>query len=158
MKLVALWRISTEATTYPADDVTGKGAEESGGRWNHPGTAMLYVSGSIALACLETVVNMRSNGLPLNRYLVRITVPEALFQTRELFKPAKVVGWDAQPAGKTSLDFGTHWAEANRTALLEVPSVIIPEEPNYLINPNHPDARKIKADKVRRFLYDPRLR
>ena len=68
------------------------------------------------------------------------------------------VGWDAIPTGKVSLDLGDAWINEKRSALLLVPSVIVPEESNALINPAHPDAAEITATKVRKWLYDARIR
>lgn len=68
------------------------------------------------------------------------------------------MGWDAVPTGKVSLDVGDAWAEALASALLIVPAVLIPEENNVLINPAHPGAGWLEAGKLRRWLYDPRLR
>jgi RES domain-containing protein len=67
------------------------------------------------------------------------------------------VGWDAEPASLTSVDLGTAWARASTSLLLSVPSAIVPEEANILINTRHPDAARIKATKVRKWLYDPRM-
>lgn len=67
------------------------------------------------------------------------------------------VGWEAEPAGRTIIRIGTDWARSGRSALLIVPSVIVPEEFNVLINPRHPDSNRISAVKVRKWLYDPRL-
>ena len=67
------------------------------------------------------------------------------------------VGWDAEPAGRASIQFGTDWVRSGTSALLMVPSVIVPEEVNVLVNPRHPDSAGITAKKVRRWLYDPRL-
>ncbi|MBS0454186.1 MAG: RES domain-containing protein [Proteobacteria bacterium] len=66
-------------------------------------------------------------------------------------------GWDAQPESKASLDFGDAWLASGASALLVVPSVVVPEEFNVLINPSHPDAKLISAAKQRKFLYDQRL-
>jgi RES domain-containing protein len=68
------------------------------------------------------------------------------------------VGWDAEPASITSIRLGTAWARSGASAILRVPSVIVPEEENILINPAHPDTAGITATKARRWLYDPRLR
>lgn len=152
---ISAWRISTDARTWSADDLSGAGARMSGGRWNEAGTAMVYASSSRALACLETVVHLNAGGLPLNRYLVEIEVPDEVWAAAETAAPE--VGWDAEPAGRTSIGFGTTWARENRSALLLVPSAIVPEEANVLINPGHPDSRRITARKVRKWLYDPRL-
>ena len=131
----------------------------TGGRWNRPGHPAVYAAGSIALACLETVVHLNAVTLPMNRYLVRIDVPDGLWDQRRVATGRKApIGWDAVPEGKASLDFGDTWLKLGRTALLEVPSVLVPEEGNILINPRHPDARRIKARKVRRWQYDHRLK
>ncbi len=152
-----LWRIAADTPGYAADDATGTGAQRSGARWNRKGTAVLYAATSRALACLETVVHLADAGLPLNRYLVEIAVPDADWAAREVFDPAAHVGWDAEPAGMVSLDWGTAWAAGGRTLLAEVPSVIVPEEANVLVNPAHPSAAGLRVRKVRRWLYDARL-
>lgn len=152
---VTLWRIGVDTPDYTADDTTGAGAKITGGRWNRKGNAVLYTSTSIALACLETVVHMKSGGLPLNRYLVRVDVPEEAWNARTVLAPA--VGWDALPEGKVSLDAGDAWISGAASPILLVPSVIVPEEPNVLVNPAHALSAGIKAAKVREWLYDPRL-
>jgi RES domain-containing protein len=154
--VTAVWRIATDTPGYTADDLTGAGAKLSGGRWNRPGNAMLYCASNISLAVLETFVHLKAGGLPLNRYLVELTIPDAVWD-RATHLPAPPVGWDAIPAGKVSLDEGDRWLKAGRSAVLIVPSVIVSEEWNVLINPLHPDADHIKARKVRKWGYDPRL-
>jgi RES domain-containing protein len=155
---VVLWRIATDTREYEAHDLSGKGAERTGGRWNRPGRPVVYTASSAALACLETVVHLNAGDLPLNRFLVRIEVPDALWQVRQTLAPADLpVGWSAVPEGKVSLDAGDRWLKEASTALLAVPSVIVPEEFNVLIDPLHPNAKKIHAAKVRPWLYDQRL-
>lgn len=154
---VTLWRISVDTPMYEADDTSGKGAEASGGRWNRIGTPMLYASTSRALACLETIVHLAGDSLPLNRYLVKLTVPIGAWQAAMVVDPTQLVGWDAEPAGNASLGWGTRWAGAKSTLLARVPSIIVPEESNVLINPAHPDATGIRSVKVRTWLYDARL-
>jgi RES domain-containing protein len=150
------WRIATDTPGYTADDLTGAGAKLSGGRWNRPGNAMLYCASNISLAVLETFIHLKAGGLPLNRYLVEFTIPEALW-TAARSLPAPPVGWDAIPTGKVSLDEGDAWLKARDSALMIVPSAIVPEECNVLINPLHPDASRIGARKTRKWVYDPRL-
>lgn len=153
-----LWRIATDTLLYEAHDLSGKGAEKTGGRWNPVGAPLVYTSQTRALACLETIVHLNSGGLPLNRYLVEISVPEALFAKATTLEAASLpVGWDAEPPGKVSTDAGLGWLKVKSSALLFVPSVIVPEEQNVLINPLHPDAASITAKKVRKWTYDPRL-
>lgn len=154
---VSVWRIATDSRTYTADDMSGAGAKLTGGRWNETGVAATYAACTRALACLETIVHLNAGGLPLNRYLVEIEIPDDLWAAAESVDPTALVGWDAEPAGLTSIAFGTDWANNRRSALLLVPSVIVPEESNILINPAHADAGRISARKQRRWLYDTRL-
>jgi RES domain-containing protein len=154
---VTIWRIAADTPDYQAHDLTGLGAELTGGRWNRCGTPMVYASTSRALACLETVVHLGAASIPLNRYLVEITVPGHEWASRTTFDRASGVGWDAEPAGMVSLDWGSAWAAGARTLLAEVPSVVVPEESNILINPRHTAAASLRARKVRRWLYDSRL-
>ncbi|MCO4864802.1 RES family NAD+ phosphorylase [Cupriavidus sp. WGlv3] len=152
------WRIATDTPVYTADDASGAGAKATGGRWNRQGTPLIYAASSIALACLETLVHLGSAGLPLNRYLVRIDIPDDLWAAaRHLTAASAPVGWDAIPAGKTSLDTGEACVSAGTSALLLVPSIVIPEEYNVLVNPLHADARRLAYTKVRRWQYDARL-
>lgn len=154
----ALWRIATDAPTYGSDDLSGKGAELTGGRWNRRGTSLIYASTSIALACLETLVHLSGgDSLPLNRYLVRIDVPSTLWQGRTIFEPATHVDWDAEPPGLVSLDWGTQWAQSLQSLLAQVPSIVVPEETNVLLNPRHADAAQLVAQKIRKWTYDLRL-
>lgn len=157
---IHLWRIATVTAAYPAEDMSGAGAKATGGRWNEKGTAVLYTSTSRSLACLETLVHMVSGGLPLNRILVRLDVPHDVWEAASSFDPSANgnVGWDVEPAGMVSIKAGTDWVKGGATALFVVPSAIVPEEMNVLINPLHVDAAKITATKIRRWSYDPRLK
>ncbi|MEP6508201.1 MAG: RES family NAD+ phosphorylase [Gemmatimonadales bacterium] len=155
---VRCWRIAADTPLYLADDLSGEGARMTGGRWNRAGTPLIYTSISRALACLETIVHLAgADALPLNRYLVEITVPESSWKRRRVFKSDDYVGWDALPAGSASLDWGKAWAAGGETLIAEVPSVVVPEETNMLINPRHRDIAVITARKIRRWNYDMRL-
>lgn len=153
---VQLWRIAVEAKAYSADDMSGAGAKITGGRWNSPGTAMVYASVNVALAVLETLSHVRSAGLPYNRFLVRIDVPPSVWALRETLAHLPG-GWDAVPSGLASCKAGDAWIAARRSPLLVVPSVIVPQEHNVLINPAHPETKKIGAVTVERWHYDPRF-
>ncbi|WP_265302706.1 RES family NAD+ phosphorylase [Verminephrobacter eiseniae] len=157
--MLALWRIGSDTPEHQADDMSGRGAETTGGRWNRPGRPVLYCSANIALAALETVVHFNAGALPLNRYLVRMDVPDDIWRARKIATPASLaIGWDATPPGKVSLDAGERWLQSKASALFVVPSVIVPEESNVLIDPDHPDASRITAAKLRRWTYDARIR
>ena len=152
-----LWRIGTDTADYTAEDASGKGAETTGGRWNQKGTALLYTSASAALACLETLVHLNAGGLPLNRYLVQIRLPASVWAKREVFVKAVNVGWDAIPAGKVSIAWGTSWAKSLVSLCAVVPSVIVPDESNVIINPRHGGASRLTITKVCKWTYDARL-
>ena len=153
---ITIWRIGVETKDYTADDLAGIGAAKTGGRWNSVGTNVVYCSENISLATLETLSHLRAATLPYNRFLVRITISD------EAWSRAEVVvsppgGWDALPHGRSGMTFGDAWVKQARTCLLCVPSVIVPDERNILINPAHPDAGSIQATTLRPIHYDPRF-
>ena len=149
-----LWRIAAETRRYAADDLSGGGAATHPGRWNADKQAVLYAAPSIALAVLETAAHMDDAGLPLNRYLVRIDVPDDVWSAREeLDASALPVTWSAIPAGRASIKLGADWLTSLRTAILLLPSVIVPEERVALINPGHPASARLTATIVRQFDY-----
>ena len=155
---VTVWRIAADTKPYEANDLSGAGAKITGGRWNAAGDALVYTSETQALACLETVVHLNAGGLPLNRYLVAVTIPDAVWGAARTEGAGRLpVGWDADPSGRASMQFGSAWIRSGASALLRVPSVIVPDEYNVLINQLHPDSKAISASKIRKFLYDPRL-
>lgn len=118
---------------------------------------MLYCAESIALACLETVVHLNLSTLPLNRYLVAIDVPRAVWDAAVLLHPASMVGWDALPPGRISLDAGDGWVANSASLICRVPSVIVPREHNVLINPRHEHAETLTFRKLEKWAYDTRL-
>lgn len=121
--------------------------------------AAVYTSSNIALACLETMVHLGAASLPLNRYLVRIEIPPNVWAKRMVLSPSDVpVGWDAEPAGMASLDVGDLWIKEQKHPILLIPSVIVPEESNVIINPDHPLSQSINARAIRKWLYDQRLK
>ncbi len=104
------------------------------------------------------MVHLGAGALPLNRYLVQLVVPESIWNSAVIADPAALTGWDALPAGKVSIDWGTAWCAAQSSVIAHVPSVVVPEEFNVLVNPRHPDAGKISAKKIRKWVYDSRVR
>lgn len=152
----SVWRIAVDTSNYSADDLSGEGAKRSGGRWNRVGLPMVYCSSNIALCVLETIVHIETDDLPLNRYLVEIQIPESIWKSRDVLAHP-TVGWDARPCSATSLNIGATWMQQRKSALLFIPSVIVPEEFNILINPLHPDSKFITPHKVRHFDYGRRL-
>ena len=80
-----------------------------------------------------------------------------IWKGAHVFHPAIHAGWDTIPTGRVSLDAGDAWAAGLGSALLMVPSGIVPEDTNILINPTHPDAAKLRARTIRRWTYDARF-
>ena len=154
---VTLWHIAVDTPDYDSTDLTGTGAERSGGRWNRAGTPLVYASTSRAQACLETLVHLTRQPLPLNRYLVALTVPGSAWAAATEFDPAANIGWDAEPAARVSLDWGKAWVAGGVSLLAKVPSIVVPEEFNVLINPAHRAIGEVRAVKQRRWTYDPRF-
>jgi RES domain-containing protein len=152
---VRLWRIAAETREYAATDLSGAGAAGHPGRWNDYKEAVVYCAPTIAMAVLETAAHVDDSGLPLNRYLVEIEVPDAVWARREEVDLAKLPPtWAAIPAGRASTKFGSDWLASLRSPILMVPSVIVPEERVSLINPGHAAASRITAKAVRLFEYD----
>lgn len=150
-----LWRIAAETRKYPATDLSGKGAALSPGRWNSESEPVVYCAPTIAIAVLETAAHINDAGLPLDRYLVEIQVPAAVWRARRTLSASQLPPqWDAIPAGMASTAVGGQWLAEQKTALLLVPSVIVPEEWAALINPAHPDTPTLQARAVRKFEYN----
>lgn len=155
---VALWRIAKHTAAFAADDMSGGAARVMGGRWNRKGSAMVYAVTSIALATLETLAHLGDTIAIRNAFLVKLVVPAAVWKLREQVEIASLdVTWVAEPAGPATLNVGDAWLAAGTAPLLMVPSVIVPEEWNVLINPAHPAAARIRASVLRQYVYDPRL-
>lgn len=146
------FRIVREA--YAATAFTDEGAALTGGRWNSPGSRVVYTSASASLAALETLVHL--NPAMRFKYLIfPIEFDEALV---EKLPPASLpAGWRDEPPPPATKRLGDAWVKQARTAVLELPSVIIPGESNYLINTSHPDFKNIIMGKPRTFSFDNRL-
>jgi len=145
------WRIVKAKHAATAFD--GEGARRSGGRWNSLGVRMVYVSVTKSLAALETLVHLT---LPVTTTFVAIPIEfeDALM---EVF-PAKNLpaGWNAEPPSPISQQIGDVWVKTTRSAILALPSVLTGET-NYLLNPAHPDFKKISIGKPEPFTFDSRL-
>ena len=153
--MMVLWRIAAETRKYPADDLSGGGAATHPGRWNEEKEPVLYTAPTIAIAVLETAAHIVDAGLPLNRFLVRLEVPDDVWAAREELSLGRLPPtWAAIPSGQASARIGSSWLSLNKTPILLVPSVIVPEEHAALINPRHPLSSGIKAFVHRPFEYN----
>ncbi|MEW6612437.1 MAG: RES family NAD+ phosphorylase [Pseudomonadota bacterium] len=153
MSLV-VWRLSKRK--HIATALTGIGAREAGGRWNAEGTALVYTSASLALAALELFVHLPRAFAKLDFVSFRIEIPGGI--PVESLTPERLPpNWRQQPPPDSTQTLGTRWAAAGTSAVLQVPSVLVPSESNYLLNPAHPDFRRLVIADPESFTFDPRL-
>ncbi|MDF7826427.1 RES family NAD+ phosphorylase [Pontiellaceae bacterium B12227] len=138
-----------------ADAFSGEGARLFGGRWNPAGVPVVYVAESKALAALEILVHV-DDGALLEEYLcMPVTFDKRL--VRSLCVDDLPADWRATPPSMSAQQIGATWARLQHSAVLKVPSVLIPSESNYLINPAHPNVGKLKIGPLQPFEFDPRL-
>ncbi len=136
-------------------DLSGKGAELIGGRWNSKGTAMLYTSSSRALCLAEVAVHLSLNNIPLDYCMVAIQLPDT--QVKTLLPNELPSGWSAFPYINNTQKIGDSFIESHESLILQVPSAIVDGDMNYLINPVHQAFGEIKIVEVVPFRFDTRL-
>jgi RES domain-containing protein len=143
-----LWRISNYA------DLSGGGGLQAAGRWHTRGKRIVYLADHPASALLEMLVHIDRDLIPATYLLLRIVVSESV--------PIDTIGidalasdWRTQPASTRQI--GDQWLDQSSTALLQVPSVIVPIGKNFLLNPAHPDAAKVTIVDAINAPFDPRL-
>lgn len=141
--------------TRYANDLTGEGARINGGRWNHIGTPCIYTSESRSLAVLEFSVNTNIARILRNLSMVRIQIPDDIQQLGVSYLPGN---WRDAPAPSSTKDFGTFLLNRAEHAIIKIPSAVIPEEFNYLINPMHPLITMSSIVDVKDFVYDIRIK
>ena len=147
------WRIVK--TKYLKGAFDGEGARLYGGRWNSPGKRVVYTAEHASLAILEVLVHLESS-TPLPGYsLVQVAFEESLVQ--ELEVEGLPPNWRASPPPVEVQSIGDQWIDEGRSAVLMVPSAILPIEAVYLFNPQHPDFNKIKISTPLPFSFDKRL-
>ncbi|MGB7990328.1 MAG: RES family NAD+ phosphorylase [Candidatus Methylophosphatis roskildensis] len=150
--MIVVWRLLT--ARFASAAFSGEGARLYGGRWNRKGVAMVYTAGSQSLAMLEMLVQDE----PLRAAYVTIpaTVPTNL-KIERLVPEQLPANW-RDPAAREHLQtIGTDWIRRGSGAVLAVPSVVIPAESNYLLNPHHPSFAKIEIGRAQAFVTDLRL-
>lgn len=136
-------------------DLNGTGAKLHGGRWNNTGTALLYSAESRSLCTLELAVHLPLGITPKNFKLVSIEIPDSsikILKTAQLPKD-----WNTLPHGNATQEIGDLFVKENKVLVLKVPSTIVNQEYNYLVNPEHELFDKVKVRKVEEFSFDTRL-
>lgn len=141
-----VWRLASGR--YPP--LTGEGARLVGGRWNSPGRPLVYTSESLALCLAECLVHIPGR-LPMDYVAFRISIPDDSVETADLAHDP------ASPLGITRT-FGDAWLAEARTLALRVPSAVLPDSYNVLVNPLHHRAGEVRVVSQQPFRFDPRLR
>ena len=153
MALRTAWRIVK--TRYAATAFDGSGARRFGGRWNSPGTGVVYAAETVALAVLELLLHIGEAGLLRSYTLFRVRFDEGLVRH---VPPADLPrDWRAFPATVATQALGDRWAEKATTPVLRVPCVIYDKEYNYVLNPSHPVFSRIRISRPQPLLMDDRL-
>lgn len=146
------WRLARAAH----QTLDGEGARLNGGRWNSEGVSVVYASATLALAALEYLVHLDAEDAPADLLAMQIRVADEL-PTERVESTALQPGWNAVLDPADCVHAGDEWANSGSTLLLRVPSAIVPEEENVLLNPRHPEASSVEIVRTRAFAFDPRL-
>ncbi|MBX5480806.1 MAG: RES domain-containing protein [Myxococcaceae bacterium] len=152
---MVLWRLVPERRAATVWD--GEGARIYGGRWNNKGTACVYLSEHLSLSALETLVHAARADLPGRYVACALWVPDEV-TIEDIGDPSRLSPhWASAPDVPELKAFGDKWVKAGRSALLRVPSAIIPHESNFVLNVAHADFKRMAPQAQRDFFFDPRL-
>jgi RES domain-containing protein len=134
---------------------SGEGARRFGGRWNSPGVAVVYLSEHQSLAALEIFVHLQPL-VPQDKYLAYFVEWDEA-QMEVLSAKKLPLDWRVSPPGSATMRQGDQWVAEARSAVLAVPSAIVPAERNFLLNPAHPTFGQLRLHKPMSFAFDHRL-
>ncbi len=151
--MASAWRIvraSREKTAF-----TGEGPWRYGGRWNSPGVYVVYVSEHQSAAAFEVFANRVPFILEEKYKAFHLQWPDGL---TEIFSVKKLpTNWRVSPAPAETMEIGDRWVQDRRSAVLALPSAISPADTNFLLNPEHPDFKRIRIARPIAFEFDQRL-
>ena len=151
--MITAWRITKRRHARTA--FSGEGARLYGGRWNSPGTSVIYIAESQALAVLEVLVHLDSSSLLEKYVLIQVDFEDSLVS--DLPRSSLPKNWGENPVPTSVQRVGDRWLAEAKTAVLRVPSTLVPGEANFLINPQHLDFKRLNISKPISFRFDPRL-
>ena len=138
---------------HPVWDGTGAGL--FGGRWNSPGRMAIYASQNYSCAMLELLVHSGIGRIPSTHHAVNVEVPE-LVATEKIELAQLPTGWDWETTS-ISRAIGDRWLEEKRSAVLLIPSAVVRQEWNAVINPAHPDFTLLRVSEPVPVVWDRRL-
>ena len=150
-----VYRLVRKKYTKRADLLAGEGAALVGGRWNEKGTRLVYASSHVSLVTLEALVH--ASTLLKDMVLVSLDIPDSVVIGRWRAN-ALPRGWAEYPFRTATQKRGTAWARAGKALAVWVPSAVVQSEWNCLLNPMHPDVKRVRAKVLGRFRFAPRLR
>lgn len=151
--MVSAWRIVKRRYAHTAFD--GEGARAYGGRWNGPGRPVIYVSESRALATLEVLAGLKTSVVVPAYVLIRVDFDEAL--VKHVDPNDLGTDWRASPPTSATQRIGDEWLDEATSSALRVPSAVVPDEFNYLLNPRHSDFGTLRVGTPEELYLDPRL-
>jgi RES domain-containing protein len=149
-----VWRIAKKQLAL---DLTGIGARTYGGRWNVPGVAVIYAGMTPEISAMEKLVHA-GDILPLDLVLVRLDLPDDASLYYRCFADNLPSGWDELPGSTVATEFGNAFITAGVHLGMIVPSAVMPEASNIVINPNHKTFANVEMSIIRPFEFDSRLR
>ena len=153
--VLTAWRLVRPKYGTASDAFSAEGSRLFGGRWNSPGRRVVYVSSSLSLAALETLAHAGRRRFEREYIAFKLYIPEALML--ELRGEDLPEDWQARAVSEGARRVGDAWLAAQASVTLSVPSVIVPEERNYLLNPEHPQFAELTIENPRPFRFDVRL-
>jgi len=151
--MIRAWRIVSSLRAQSAFD--GEGARRFGGRWNSPGTPAVYLAGSRALAALEMLVHLNERAARQTFVRFEVRIPGTALETDDA--PPPLAALNSPVVSAVTQARGDRWLNAGKRPALAIASAVIPEEPNYLLNPRHPKFKDIEIGEAETFAFDPRL-
>ena len=148
-----VYRLSAQAY---CTDLSGYGAEKSGGRWNSKGIPVLYTAASRALAVVEIAVHMPLGLIPVSYFLTVIELPDDVTMIAVPITELPV-NWNRNPFIKATQSIGDKFIKDNNALILQVPSASVQGDYNYLVNPHHHDFENVHIKSSTAFEFDLRL-
>lgn len=150
--MISVYRIAKDSYI---NDLTGTGAKSVGGRWNFKGVAVLYTSSSVSLCVLECLAHFPAAFAPKDMAMASISIPDN--QISEINNTDLPENWRSVPSPRILKEMAYQWVKTQESLVLKVPSIIVPQEFNYIINPLHQDFQKVILTEVTPFAFDNRV-
>lgn len=148
------WRLVKAVQAERALD--GEGSRRYGGRWNFSGIAVVYLSESLALAALEAFVHLGKASAGIDFAAFPVQIPDSV-GIEEVDRKRLPPDWRVEPPPDSTQQIGTEWVTGGRSAVLRIPSVLVPSESNFIVNIAHPDFKSLEIGDPEPFWFDPRM-